>query len=95
MYGWKRAHQTSWEGKGWTGYRKPHFSGILMFLFFVFLFSGGFKWFIIPALFLLPMLFWGGWCDDNTSQYPEKTKAKNDEKRKRDDDPFYNDVEII
>ncbi len=85
----------SWKHMHYSGYRKPKFSGILLFLVVIVLFTGGFKWLIFPALFLLPMLFWGkhmwGGCDTRSDQ----EKSKNDEKAKRDDSPFYNDVEII
>jgi hypothetical protein len=88
MNGWKHMHS--------TGYRKPQFSPFLVLLVLLLLFTGGFKWLIIPALFILPMMFFGkqtwqcGVSDDG-----ENEKRKNDEKRKRDD-LFYNDaVEII
>jgi hypothetical protein len=87
MNGWKHMHS--------IGYRKPKFSPFLVLLVLLFLFSGGFKWLIIPALFILPMMFFGkqmwqcGIKDEG-----ENEKRKNDEKRKRDD-LFYNEVEII
>lgn len=79
---------------GWNhmSYRKSSISPFLVFLVIILLFTGGFKWLIIPAFFILPMMFFGKQMWQCNS---EDEKRKNDEKRKRDDLFYNNEVEII
>jgi hypothetical protein len=74
-------------------HHQPKFPKILVLLFLLFLFTGGLQWLILPALFLIPMMFIGK-CGQGWNFHDESGKRKNDEKRKHGDSPFY-DVEII